>query len=368
MFKEKIKIIKISAVALLIIGNLFILNIINNENNEYSKNEFLVEARSFFDKQDSAKYNILNADTYYHKVLDIDEKNQEALYQISRIHYIIGSYKEAFTTIEKYKEFYPEDKRIYYVSGLANAYAKKLNKAEEEFKTFVDSGTSNEAGFLDLAWVQFQKGDFESAKSNLEKGIFLTGGEGNAWLNSSLAMNLFNLGQKEEALALLYKSRKQLGEITQEVWNYNYSMNDPKKYKQDMESFARVIDFNIAKVMGSELEAESFGGFNIQALSPKRESGGYAVSACCASNYNQTCSNNCGETGPRGCSGNCPVSNRGATVGNGVRVGNNTTPYIVVHGSCKRVINNSGKDIFIPIKYQAEWDSFLSHTISGVTK
>lgn len=50
------------------------------------------------------------------------------------------------------------------------------------------------------------------------------------------------------------------------------------------------------------------------------------------------------------------------------RLNNGNNVIIKKHGICKKVQNASGKHIFIPVKAKAEWTSFISATVSGVTK
>lgn len=131
----------------------------------------LAQANMAFQGSTEGTYDLQKADALYHQILQQDPTNEEALYQSARVHYVQGEYESSFNAIEKFKNLYPQNKRIHYVAGLANAYAGNLDSSIEEFALFVESDIVNEAGYLDLAWVYFKKSDFESAKIYLEEGI-----------------------------------------------------------------------------------------------------------------------------------------------------------------------------------------------------
>src|SRR3989338_4118437 len=44
-----------------------------------------------------------------------------------------------------------------------------------------------------------------------------------------------------------------------------------------------------------------------------------------------------------------------------------STTSIDEWGTCKKIINNAGKNIFIPTKTAAEWQSFINSPPSGIT-
>jgi tetratricopeptide (TPR) repeat protein len=316
---KNIKIMVVVVLVLVIISLTLILDKNNSENINVSSMgssqimELEKEAESYLNG--SQGYDIAKADIAYNEILNIEPLNERALFQSARVRYIQGRYESAKELIVKYKEAYPTKKRIYYISGLVNAYAKDLVSSEEDFKEFVKSDIVNEAGFLDLAWVQFQRGDFENAKINLEKGIEFTGGEGNAWLHTSMGAVLINLDQKDEALLVLQKAKNQSEVLSEKVWAINYSINDAGDYKKDIEKMAKIIDFNILVARGEETgeefsRLEKTEGLYIEALSPNGEQGGFAVSACCATNDGTECesdTNVCGEksTGTYNCSNVC---------------------------------------------------------------
>lgn len=65
------------------------------------------------------------------KVIELDEKNLDAYYNLARVYYDIKSYNKALETYNKSIEIYPYDSEIYY--NRAEVYIE-LNKFEEALK------------------------------------------------------------------------------------------------------------------------------------------------------------------------------------------------------------------------------------------
>jgi len=131
----------------------------------------------------SEPYSLEGLATEYEDRLALDENDKDALFSLARIYYIGNQTEKSLTAIAQYKERYPEEKRIYYISGLANAYGGNLRVAELEFLEFIDSGLSRWPGYLDLAWVYFQQGEFDQSQEKLD--IALENFGSNMWLNTS---------------------------------------------------------------------------------------------------------------------------------------------------------------------------------------
>ncbi len=273
------------------------------------------EADKYFENATAESYDVAKADELYHQAHKLDTNNERAFYQLVRVYYVQGEFNDANSYGDEFIKKFPNNGRIHYILGLNNAYARNLDRAEKEFKEFINSKEVGEAGYLDLAWVYFKKGEYQKAKETLEAGIQRFGD--NAWLNLSLAMNKFNLGEdKKEVLALLEKAKTQAEKIDEKIWKRNYSSNDPKSYKDDINKFRKIIDLNIKLVNGEDIFADVVGldkGLQIETLSPKGLKGGYTVSACCSAQKGQKCNgpdNACGmhiTNGQIDCSGKCSI-------------------------------------------------------------
>ena len=243
-------------------------------------------------------YNIDTARTAYERVLGLDATNDMALFNLARIYYITNDYGKALAAIEKYKDLYPEKKRIHYIAGLTNAYAGNLPQAQHEFELFLDSGLSSWPGYLDLAWVMFQRGNIEDARDTLEVAIGLFG-EDNAWLNTSLGAAYVALGEGEKAEEVLLRAHDAYQVLTLDEWKENFSFNDPAQLESEMAQMGDVIAYNLALARGETVGATAeLLSVPFADPSPKGWGSGLAVSACGESCPHTTCTptNVCGES------------------------------------------------------------------------
>lgn len=285
-------------------------------------------------------YNIQNAQGAFENVLTADPGNEVALYNLARIYYIVNDYDKALDTIAAYKELYPENKRIHYVAGLANAYAGDLEQSEQEFTEFVNSGLASWPGYLDLAWAHFQQGEIENAHAVLSAAVEQFGDD-NAWLNASLGGVYVALGESEAAVEVLERARTAAEGITREEWHANFSFNDPRQIEGEMAQMLEVIDFNLALANGEEVDEAQVLGVPFADPSPAGALGGLAVSACgdacphttctrtnACGNSNTgeyiTCLDSCSVSAPADPSGTCQVTTPCG----------NASGYIGCNGTC----------------------------------
>jgi Tfp pilus assembly protein PilF len=312
------------------------------------------------------EYNINAAKESYEKALSVDPKNKIALYSLARIYGLTGEYDKAFSVIDTYKQAYPEETRIYYVAGLAYAFDGNLYQAEMEFQSFIDSGISNWAGYLDLAWVHFRQGDFDRAQARLEEAIGLFGD--NVWLNTSLGAAYIAQGENELAEEVLTTASAQLKKLTKEEWANNYSFNNPDNFEAEMAQMRDVVNLNLSLAKGSENTigvakalSSSFIG-----VSPQGYTKGIAVAACgesdscstvtCFSGQN-ACGNvevgsyqSCTISGDSACSASVPPnpSGYGNTCFKTNSCGNTSSGTIGCDGLCGATPPGTSCDTFAP--------------------
>ena len=274
----------------------------------------------------SGSYEPERALRQYQIALALDPDNETALYNAARLSSVLGDQETADTYIGTYLRTYPENKRIHYVAGLSYAAAGDLDKAQESFETFIASGLSQGFGQLDLAWILFQKGEFEEAQELLEFAIAEYGD--NVWFSTALGANLVAQEQFSKAQDVLVRAQQYMRELTPREWQRSYSFNDPSEFAADMLRMEEVIAFNLSLARGENptLRAEPLVERTFVAYSPLGPSHGISVSACagasggggggggagngptCAPNQGQTCRNVCGASGSIGCDGSCSVT------------------------------------------------------------
>jgi tetratricopeptide (TPR) repeat protein len=311
-------------------------------------------------------YDIKAAQNSFEMALSVDPKNKIALYSLARIYGLTGEYAKAFSVIEDYKLAYPDEKRIYYVAGLAYAFDGNLYQAEIEFQNFVDFGISSWAGYLDLAWVHFRQGDFDRAQARLEEAIALFGD--NVWLNTSLGAAYIAQGENELAEEVLTTASEQLNELTKEEWANNYSFNNPENFEAEMAQMRDVVELNLSIAMESKNTigvakalSSSFIG-----VSPQGYTKGIAVAACgesdscstvtCFSGQN-ACGNvevgsyqSCTISGDSACSASVPSnpSGYGNTCFKTNSCGNTSSGTIGCDGLCGATPPGTSCDTFAP--------------------
>jgi len=332
-FLSKKNVIVIIAVASFF-GVGFLASSLKGPINNYRTTQHIQNADALITTGSPEIYNINQALVEYEKALALDPTNEKALYNAARVNRVLGNNSESLRIIARYKELYPENKRIHYGAGFAYARLGDLESAEKEFIAFIDSGLSRGFGELDLAWVYFQQGEFEKAKERMEFAITNYGD--NVWFNTSLGATLIALGENQAALEVLQKAQEQAASLTVGEWQKSYSFNDPAQFAQEIADMQSVIAYNIllAEGGGSDLElAGRVAEASFATLSPLGYAAGVTVSACagephqsayqsayqsqyessyCVPNAGTPCttSNICGELahGTTQCNGSCDAS------------------------------------------------------------
>ena len=327
--------------ALLLVGSLISTG--EAPQGQTSIGNYVEKARTYLS---GAYYDVRRAASLLERTSVEDPASKDALFTLARIYYITGDTDKSLAAIAQYKELFPDEKRIYYVSGLANAYAGNLRAAEEEFKTFIASGLSRWPGYLDLAWVYFKQGNLNDAADTLDSAIARFGD--NAWLNTSRGAVALAQEDRDEALAYLLRAREQVEKLTEDEWRANYSLNDPNRAREGIEKLRTVIETNIAYAQGDTLPADAADALSASfaSASPLGVAKGLAVSACGDSCGTESCisaANICGDVnvGTRStcsessntCSASVPPNPSG-TCSVATECGVNATGYIGCNGQC----------------------------------
>lgn len=259
-----------------------------------SADAFVAQAEAYMFVDDT--YDIKKARSLYEQALAQDPNNEKALYNMASIYYVFGEYGQSLATAQHYAELYPENKRIHYIEGLAHAYAQQLPEAESAFQLFLDSGLSTYRGYLDIAWVQFQRGETERAEQTLHTAVSLFGD--NAWLNTSLGGVSIANGKKEEARAYLQKAEEQAQNLSYAEWRANYPLSSPENVDAGIAQMRDVIAYNISLLDDAQLRSPvKIMEARFADFSPKGARFGAVVSACgdsCSSTSCVSAPNACG--------------------------------------------------------------------------
>lgn len=228
--------------------NFFLDNIATLVNPSDAKLYFMI-GESYFGK--GKTYNIYKAEIAYINAIKLRPDYLEAHYQLGRIHFINAKFERALTEMEEVRRLDPEFKRAYYMIGLVNGYKGDLDQAIWGFSEFIKRDDFNWAGYNDLAWIYFKKGDFQKMKEVAEKG--LEQAYRNPWLSNIYGTALMNLGENEKALDNFQIALESVEEMTSEDWGNAYPGNNPEIYAQGFEETKNIIRNNI-KLVQQKLE------------------------------------------------------------------------------------------------------------------
>lgn len=188
-------------------------------------------------------YDLAKAEKYFKIAAFVDGKISTPRYQLARIHFVKNELEKAKDEIETAIGLNPEGSRVYYVSGLINGYLKNYPEAISDFSEFVERSPGEWAGYNDLAWVYFKKGDFENAKTALEKGLEVK--PENPWLLNGLGAVLAALNDFSGAEEVLGKARQFAEGLTPGDWKKAYPGNDPSSVDWDIAEFRSNVNFNL---------------------------------------------------------------------------------------------------------------------------
>ncbi|MBP7811702.1 MAG: tetratricopeptide repeat protein [Candidatus Moranbacteria bacterium] len=189
-------------------------------------------------------YDVLKAEKAYSKAVGLRPNFLEAHYQLGRVYFIQGRFHLALVEIMTVLRLDPEFKKAYYMYGLISGYQENYDEAIYGFSEFIKRDDFNWAGYNDLAWIHFRKGDYTKTRDTAREG--LRRAETNPWLQNIYGAALMNLGEKEKAEEAFRIALREVGSMTPEQWGGAYPGNDPKTYTQGFGQMRAAIEYNLA--------------------------------------------------------------------------------------------------------------------------
>lgn len=189
-------------------------------------------------------YELVQAEKYFKRALMLDPQVSDAWHQLARIDFLQRNFIGALEKINKQIEIHGDSfMASYYVRGLINGYLKNFEQAEADFKKFLEWDNTNWAVHNDLAWIYFQKGEFENAEKITRRGLGFA--PNNAWLLTSLGVSLLNLDKKGEAKLYLLKAKDASEKLTEADWQKAYPGNNPLWSQTGLGKMRETIEFNL---------------------------------------------------------------------------------------------------------------------------
>lgn len=189
------------------------------------------------------KYDVKLAQGYFERSIGIDKDFIEAHYQLGRIYFIQGKFRPALEEIKKTIALAPDFKKAYYMYGLISAFEGNYDEGIYGFTEFIKRDDFNWAGYNDLAWVYFRRGEYIKTKEVAEKG--LKRAYRNPWLSNIYGTALLNLGEKEKAREAFQIALEESMKMTPEQWGMAYPGNNPRIYSLGLEEMRSAIKHNL---------------------------------------------------------------------------------------------------------------------------
>ena len=187
-------------------------------------------------------YNLNYAEKIYKIALQINPEMPNVHYQLARIYFLQGKFYVARDMIDREIEKQPDFKRSFYIRGLINGYDGKFQEAIGDFEEFLKWKPSSWAASNDLAWVYFQKGNFEKVSLVADNG--LKNNQNNPWLLNTKGLALYNLNKKNEASEYFKKALIEAEKLGVQDWGKAYPGNDPAFSAQGLEQMLNAIKTN----------------------------------------------------------------------------------------------------------------------------
>lgn len=190
-------------------------------------------------------YDLNIAQKMYEKVLTKDSVFPGANYQLGRVYFIKGDFSASWYYIDKEIKYYPDFAKSYYMRGLIFGYANHLDAAEKDFLEFLSRKPNSWAGYNDLAWVYFKKGDYSRMEFASRKGLEFSGM--NPWLLNALGLAIFNQDREDEAKNYFAASIMRFEAIGKSGWGKAYPGNSPNDYQSGYDTTLNVVRDNLLK-------------------------------------------------------------------------------------------------------------------------
>jgi tetratricopeptide (TPR) repeat protein len=184
-------------------------------------------------------YELAKAEKWYKVASIVMPKYSQAHYQLGRVYFVEGKLDKAVSEFDMTLHANPDHKRAYYMRGLAKGYKKDYAGSQADFQSFLDNFPDEWAGYVDLAWVYYEDGQYEKAREVAEKGLELF--PENAWVLKGLGVAYIQLGEKDKAREVLEKALAKAEKLTVSDWQFAYPGNDPAGAKTNLAIFKNDI-------------------------------------------------------------------------------------------------------------------------------
>jgi tetratricopeptide (TPR) repeat protein len=218
-----------------------------------SSKELFELGQYYFNHGDRAdgSYDLDRARFFYTQSLQLGTQRL-TWYQLGRIDFLEGRNDDAIAKFRKQQELYGDlTPNSYYMLGLTYGF-KAMHQddpqswlyAEKYFIDYIRIVSHAPWPAVDLAWVYFMQGDYESMKPLLEDA--LARHPDNPWLLNMYGLALLNLkDNRAEAVVYFERAKEMALLLSPNDWGNVYPGNNPLYWEQGLDEFVATIDKNI---------------------------------------------------------------------------------------------------------------------------
>ncbi len=211
--------------------------------------------RHFSADIDPSAYDVERASYFYSRAHALDSNHPLALQQLARTSFVRGDLSRALSQIKLHIESHPDaDPSAFYIRALIYAFLGQYEAASKDFEYYIQVNPSLWSTYNDLAWTKMKSGHLEEALAVVDRG--LDRAPENAWLLSTKASILFELDQRESALAVAQRALIASEKVTPEEWVVMYKGNDPRTILDGLQELKDTARINVEKIRESILHTK----------------------------------------------------------------------------------------------------------------
>lgn len=196
-------------------------------------------------------YDLDKAETAYKKATRANPNILWGHYELARIYFIRSDFGRALEEINTELAANPENLRSLYVRGLIYGYQNypgDLDRAEADFRQFIEWTPREWGGYNDHAWVLSRLGRFEDARDViLDSFNKVASSEANPWLWNALGVAYLNLEEFSSAKEAFLNAKRHAGSLTLDGWREAYPGNKKESATEGLRSFRAAIEENIGR-------------------------------------------------------------------------------------------------------------------------
>ena len=200
-----------------------------------------------FNAVGNGKYDLISAEYYFEKELELNPNSPSAWFQLARISFVKGERTEALERINFHIErFGDSSPPSYYVRGLILGFSGRYAEAEADFRKYLELNPQSPWGWNDLGWVMLMQKEYAEVSSELTLAMDnMPAADKNAWFWNTLGVAELNLKHYENAANAFRRAAFLAESLTPADWRRANPGNNPSLAEESLNKFREVIRINL---------------------------------------------------------------------------------------------------------------------------